>query len=129
MTASTGGLYPTPYLPMYAAAKHGVVGFTRSIAETLAKEGIRANCICPGAVRTNLITKAEWDRFPQEGFVPIENVVKVVQMLSTDHTLTGKAVELIKDQWKFRDPPVFEDEEMKAVMTMSDAPFDSQRST
>lgn len=126
MTASTGGLYPTPYLPMYAAAKHGVVGLTRSVAGQFLKEGIRVNCICPGAVRTNLISKAEWDRFPQQGFVPIENVVKVVQMLTNDESLSGKAVELIRDQWKFREAPEFDDEDMKKVMTMSEVPFEGQ---
>jgi len=64
MTASSGGLYPIPYLPMYAGAKHGVVGFMRSLGDTLSQEAIRANCICPAAVRTNLITKEEWDKMP-----------------------------------------------------------------
>lgn len=127
VTASTGGLYPTPYLPMYSAAKHGCVGLTRSIAGPLSKEAIRVNCICPGAVRTGLISQQEWDRFPQGTFVPIDNVVKVVQMLVNDQTLQGKAVELIQDKWKFRDPPVFEDEAMKEVMTMSGDVFEPQK--
>lgn len=123
MTASSGAIYPVPYLPMYAGAKHGVLGFTRSIADLLSKEGIRANCICPGAVRTNLITQQEWDRFPQETFVPIEKVVEAVQMLVKDDSLHGKAVELVQDKWKFRDAPVFEDAAMKDVMMISETPF------
>ena len=127
ITASSGGIYPVPYLPMYAAAKHGCVGFMRSIADGFFKEGIRANCICPGAVRTGLLSQQEWDRFPQGTFVPIEKVVEAVQMLVNDTTLYGKAVELIQDKWKFREAQVFEDGAMKDVMTMSDTPFESQR--
>ncbi|KAI1612744.1 15-hydroxyprostaglandin dehydrogenase [Exophiala viscosa] len=127
ITASSGGLYPVPFLPMYGAAKHGCVGFTRSIANTMSKEGIRVNCICPGAVRTGLLAQHEWDRLPQATFVPIEKVVKAVQMLVNDDSLNGKAVELIKDQWKFRDPPEFEDEAMKEVMSVDSKAFDTQR--
>ncbi|KAK4941412.1 hypothetical protein LTR10_018681 [Elasticomyces elasticus] len=123
ITASSGGLYPVPYLPMYGAAKHGCVGFTRSMADTVYKEGIRVNCICPGAVRTGLLAQHEWDRLPQATFVPIENVVQAVQMLVNDNSLHGKAVELIKDQWKFRDPPEFEDAAMKEVMSVDASKF------
>lgn len=128
ITASSGGLYPAPYLPMYSAAKHGCVGFTRSVADTLAKEGIRVNCTCPGPVRTGLLAQHEWDKFPDATFVPIENVVKVVQMLVNDDSLHGKAVELIQDRWKFRDGLAFEDAAMKEVMTLSgESTFDSQK--
>jgi short-subunit dehydrogenase len=127
MTASSGGLYPVPYLPMYAGAKHGVVGFMRSIEDILSKEDISAHCICPGAVRTNLISSQEWDRMPQNTFVPIEKVAEVVKMLVNDENLHGKAVELIQDRWRFRDGLVFEDPAMKDVMTMSETPFNLEK--
>ena len=50
--ASTEGLGATPETSPYTAAKHGVIGLTRSLAVELGREGITVNCICPGAVRT-----------------------------------------------------------------------------
>jgi short-subunit dehydrogenase len=127
MTASSGGLYPVPYLPMYAGAKHGVVGFMRSIEGVLSKEDIKAHCICPAAVRTNLIAKEEWDKMPQNTFVPIEKVVEAVQMLVDNERLHGKTVELIQDRWSFRDGPVLDDPAMTEIMNMSETPFDREK--
>ena len=127
MTASSGGLYPVPYLPMYAGAKHGVVGFMRSVEGLLSKEDIKAHCICPAAVRTNLIAKEEWDKMPQNTFVPIEKVVEAVQMLVNDNKLHGKTVELIQDRWSFRDGLILDDPAMAKIMTMSETPFDREK--
>jgi NAD(P)-dependent dehydrogenase (short-subunit alcohol dehydrogenase family) len=52
--ASTAGLRGGKYIAPYAAAKHAVVGFTRSIALELAPHGITANAVCPGYVATPL---------------------------------------------------------------------------
>jgi acetoacetyl-CoA reductase/3-oxoacyl-[acyl-carrier protein] reductase len=41
-----------PGLADYAAAKMGVVGFTRSLARELAPHGVTVNVVCPGAIRT-----------------------------------------------------------------------------
>lgn len=58
MTASCGGLYPSPASPSYSAAKFGVVGLMRSIAEHYYQhDGVRVNAICPATVRTNLLEK------------------------------------------------------------------------
>jgi len=50
--ASTEGLGATPHTSPYTAAKHGVIGLTRSMAVELGREGITVNCICPGPIRT-----------------------------------------------------------------------------
>ena len=56
ITASSAGFYASPISPAYAASKHGVVGWTRSIAPSVWKEsGVRVNAICPGIVRTNIL--------------------------------------------------------------------------
>ena len=41
----------------YAASKHGVLGFMRSLALEVAPSGITANCICPGPVETAMLAK------------------------------------------------------------------------
>jgi NAD(P)-dependent dehydrogenase (short-subunit alcohol dehydrogenase family) len=54
-TASLAGLGPYADDPMYAATKHAIVGFVRSVAPQLATQGIRLHAICPGGVDTGLL--------------------------------------------------------------------------
>ncbi|HEY8359302.1 MAG TPA: 3-hydroxybutyrate dehydrogenase, partial [Ramlibacter sp.] len=55
--ASTHGLVASPDKSAYVAAKHGIVGFTKSIALETATTGITCNAICPGWVLTPLVQK------------------------------------------------------------------------
>jgi NAD(P)-dependent dehydrogenase (short-subunit alcohol dehydrogenase family) len=54
-TSSLAGLTAVPLEPIYAANKHAVVGFVRSLGPALAAEGIRLNAICPGFAETAMI--------------------------------------------------------------------------
>ncbi|PMB67019.1 15-hydroxyprostaglandin dehydrogenase [NAD(+)] [Beauveria bassiana] len=53
--ASIAGYTPLFHCPLYAAAKYGVVGFTRSLAHLEAVAGIRVSAVAPGAVSTPMI--------------------------------------------------------------------------
>lgn len=54
-TASVSGLVGSTLSPLYSMAKGGIVNYTRGIALALAKEGIRANVICPGPIDTPML--------------------------------------------------------------------------
>ena len=56
--SSTVGLRGYPYITAYAASKHAVMGFTKSLALECVKKGITVNAICPGYTETDLVTDA-----------------------------------------------------------------------
>jgi 3-hydroxybutyrate dehydrogenase len=56
-TASAHSLVASPFKSAYVAAKHGIAGFTKSIALEVATHGITVNCISPGYVWTPLVEK------------------------------------------------------------------------
>ncbi|KNZ33916.1 MAG: 3-hydroxybutyrate dehydrogenase [Methylibium sp. NZG] len=65
--ASAHGLVASAQKSAYVAAKHGIVGFTKSIALETATTGITVNAICPGWVLTPLVQKQIDARAAKEG--------------------------------------------------------------
>jgi 3-hydroxybutyrate dehydrogenase len=68
--ASAHGLVASPFKSAYVAAKHGVIGFTKSLALEVAEMGITANSICPGFVLTPLVQKQIDDLARQHNIPP-----------------------------------------------------------
>lgn len=64
-TASLGG---APGLAAYSAAKGAVLNLTRSIAVEYARQGVRANCLCPGSTNTPLLRRLMAERANPDAF-------------------------------------------------------------
>jgi len=75
--ASAHGLIGSPFKSAYVAAKHGLAGFTKTVALEVAQQGITANAICPGYVRTPLVEKQIPDQAKARG-ISEEQVVRDV---------------------------------------------------
>jgi 2-hydroxycyclohexanecarboxyl-CoA dehydrogenase len=56
--ASTAGVAGHAYVSAYAAAKHALVGFTRSVAKEVIAKGITVNAVCPGYTDTDLVSES-----------------------------------------------------------------------
>jgi NAD(P)-dependent dehydrogenase (short-subunit alcohol dehydrogenase family) len=56
LTSSTAGLMTFPWLTCYGAAKHGVIGLGKGLANELGPYKIRVNMVCPGAVDTPMVS-------------------------------------------------------------------------
>ncbi|MES2413463.1 MAG: 3-hydroxybutyrate dehydrogenase [Pseudomonadota bacterium] len=65
--ASAHGLVASAQKSAYVTSKHGIVGFTKSVALETATTGITSNAICPGWVLTPLVQKQIDDRAAREG--------------------------------------------------------------
>jgi NAD(P)-dependent dehydrogenase (short-subunit alcohol dehydrogenase family) len=56
--ASTAGLKGYAYVTAYTAAKHALVGFSRSLALELIEDGVTVNAVCPGFTDTDMLARA-----------------------------------------------------------------------
>jgi NAD(P)-dependent dehydrogenase (short-subunit alcohol dehydrogenase family) len=102
-TASAAGLVGSHGMPTYTAAKHGVVGLTRTAALEYAKAGIRINAVCPGVVDTPMTQgiMAQHPRMAQAtGIMPLgrecrpEEIAEAAAWLCSDGAsfVTGHAM-------------------------------------
>lgn len=101
--ASAHGLTASPYKSAYIAAKHGVVGLTKTIALETAQAPITCNAICPGYVLTPLVESQIPDTM-KEYDMSREDVIKNVMLkrqpskeFATVEQLGGTAVFLASD--------------------------------
>jgi 3-hydroxybutyrate dehydrogenase len=89
--ASAHALVASPFKSAYVAAKHGIAGFTKTIALEVAEKGITVNAICPGYVLTPLVEKQIPDTARARGIT--EEAVKRDVLLAAQPTKKFVAVE------------------------------------
>jgi len=111
--ASAHGLVASEFKSAYIASKHGIVGFTKTLALEGAPFNITCNAICPGYVKTPLVEKQIADQAKTHGipesevvskimlykqavkeFVSLETLGQTALLLAADHakTITGIAM-------------------------------------
>ena len=103
-TASAHSLVASPNKSAYVAAKHGLAGFTKTIALETARDGITANCISPGYVWTPLVEAQIPDTMKTRGLTR-EQVVNDVLLAAqptkrfvTPEEVAALAVFLCRDE-------------------------------
>ncbi len=101
--SSAHGLTASPYKSAYIAAKHGIVGLTKTTALETAKEPITCNAICPGYVLTDIVENQIPDTMKEYG-MSREDVIKNVMLerqpskeFATVEQLGGTATFLCSD--------------------------------
>jgi 3-oxoacyl-[acyl-carrier protein] reductase len=89
--SSIVGLYGNFGQTNYAAAKFGVIGFTKTWAKELGKKGIRSNAVCPGFVATPIlkdmpenVIQAMEERVPMRRLAQPEEIASVYAFLASD---------------------------------------------
>jgi D-xylose 1-dehydrogenase len=94
--SSIGWMIPSTGVPVYATAKAAVVGMTRTLAHEVGRDGIRVNCVLPGAIFTERQTKL-WltEEYKKEILqrqalkieIQPEEVAKLILYLASDESL------------------------------------------
>lgn len=101
--ASAAGKEGVPGIAAYAAAKHGVVGFTKSLARELADSGVLVNCIAPVMTETDLLKEmtpehiaASKAKIPMGRFLTVEEIAAMVAWIASPECsfTTGFAFDL-----------------------------------
>ncbi|MDE1157998.1 MAG: 3-hydroxybutyrate dehydrogenase [Neorhizobium sp.] len=87
--ASAHGLVASPFKSAYVAAKHGILGLTKTAALELAQSGITVNAICPGFVLTPLVEKQIPDQAREKGISEAQVKDEVMLRLQATKEFVG----------------------------------------
>lgn len=108
VTSSVVGLYPNYAMPLYATAKHGVVGLVRSLAPVYLKDKITINVINPTLIYTNLMPKHVAEEFHKpDQTTPMSTALKAFDTALGDDKLTGQTMELALNDVVFKQQPEY----------------------
>lgn len=103
VVSSIGGFVPFEALGVYSISKTALIGLTKVLANELAKERIRVNCLCPGVVKTDF-SRALWENdgvasqikktIPLGRFAEPDDCGGIVSFLSSDEAtyITGENI-------------------------------------
>jgi NAD(P)-dependent dehydrogenase (short-subunit alcohol dehydrogenase family) len=94
-TSSLAGLIGPPELGAYTAAKHGVLGLTKTAAVEVAGENIRVNAVCPAAIRTRML-----ESLPEE-FQQVLISPQAIKRLGEPMEVAEAVVWLLSDRASF----------------------------
>lgn len=101
--SSVSGIHPLPGQTNYAAAKAGVIGFTKSLAKEVAPYGLRVNAVAPGFIDTDMterLTEKQKERLiaalPSGRFGAPEEVARVALFLASEASgyITGEVLQI-----------------------------------
>lgn len=101
--ASAHGLVASPFKSAYVAAKHGIIGFTKTVALELARDNITCNAICPGFVETPIVAKQIADQARTRNMTEDQVLTDVIlaaqptKRFVTTEELTGAFLYLVSD--------------------------------
>jgi NAD(P)-dependent dehydrogenase (short-subunit alcohol dehydrogenase family) len=90
--SSAAGRLGFPLRTPYAAAKWGVVGFTKSLAAELGPEGIRVNAIQPGIVAGERIDRVMANKAKERGISPADMLKEALSVVSMRTTVTPQQI-------------------------------------
>ncbi|MCJ1400152.1 hypothetical protein MMC11_003356 [Xylographa trunciseda] len=113
ITASMVGLYPFETNPLYCAAKHGLIGLTRSVGPRFAKEGITVNAILPAFVPTGLAPPGLVEAVQEQGHLtPMSTVLLAYEAFLWGHR-AGETVEVSLGELYWRKPVGYPNESQR----------------
>ena len=93
--SSRSGKIGHPFMTAYCASKHGVVGFTKALAEELMPFNITVNAICPGVVETDMVTDTVKEQVGDKIIKPSQ-IAELALYLTGDGAgaITGEAINI-----------------------------------